>query len=83
MTSGGYESLRTAKAAFDEGLLDEHDVRVVRTAFLRAQQIRAGLDAGFIRESDYEAVKQSFLSSLNMSADPTSLRGPPLASSHL
>lgn len=83
MTSGGYESLRTAKAAFDEGLLDEHDVRVVRTAFLRAQQIRAGLDAGFIRESDYEAVKQSFLNSLNMSGDPTSLRGLILPSFHL
>lgn len=76
MASGGYQSLRTAKAAFDEGLLDENDVRQVRTAFLRAQQIRAGLDAGFIRESDYEAVKSAFLNSLNMAADPTSLRGP-------
>lgn len=75
MPAEGYQSLRTAKAAFDEGLLDEHDVRQVRTAFLRAQQIRAGLDAGFIRESDYEAVKQAFLSSLNMGADPGSLKG--------
>ena len=75
MVAGGYESLRTAKAAFDEGLLDEEDVRLVRTAFLRAQQIKAGLDAGFIREADYEAVKSAFLNSLNMASDPTSLKG--------
>lgn len=78
MVSGGFDSLRTTKAAFDEGLLDEQDLRLVRTAFLRAQQIRAGVDAGFIRTEDYEAVKNSFLHSLSMSTDPTALRGQPL-----
>jgi hypothetical protein len=75
MASGGYESLRNAKAAFDEGLIDEHDVQIIRTAFLRAQQIKAGLDAGFIQEDDFKSVKQAFLNSLNMSADPSTLLG--------
>ena len=75
MPSSGYESLRTAKAAFDEGLIDEQDVRLVRTAFLRAQQIRAGLDAGFFKESDYEAVKNAFLNALRMAEEPTTSNG--------
>jgi hypothetical protein len=75
MASGGYESLRNAKAAFDEGLIDEQDVQIIRTAFLRAQQIKAGLDAGFIQEDEFNSVKQAFLNSLNMSSDPSALLG--------
>lgn len=75
MPSSGFESLRTAKAAFDEGLIDEQDVRLVRTAFLRAQQIRAGLDAGFFKETDYEEVKRAFLNALSMAGEPTSSIG--------
>jgi len=70
-----YESLRNAKAAFDEGLIDEQDVQIIRTAFLRAQQIKAGLDAGFIQEDDFNSVKQAFMNSLNMSAEPSALLG--------
>ena len=69
-----YESLRNAKAAFDDGLISEQDLAGVRTAFLRAQQIKAGLDAGFIQEDDYSSVKQAFMNSLSMTnADPSAI----------
>ena len=73
--SVGYESLRTAKAALDEGLIDASDFNEIKSAFLRAQQIKAGLDAGFILEADYQNVKQAFLNSLNMSAEPGIVTG--------
>ena len=53
---------------FSAGDFDE-----VKTAFLRAQQIKAGLDAGFIRENDYQNVKKAFLDSLNMSSNPAAV----------
>ncbi|CAK0782710.1 hypothetical protein CVIRNUC_005905 [Coccomyxa viridis] len=60
------ELLRTAKAALDEGLIDQGDYDSVKTSFLRAQQIKAGLDAGFIPEAEYSHVKHAFLESLNI-----------------
>ncbi len=48
--------LRTAKQAMGEGLIGQEDFDQIKTAFLRAQQIKAGLDAGFIREEDYVQV---------------------------
>ena len=60
------ELLRTAKAALDEGLIDQGDYDSVKTSFLRAQQIKAGLDSGFIPEAEYSHVKHAFLESLNI-----------------
>ncbi len=38
--------LRTAKTAMDEGLIAQSDFDVIKLAFLKAQQIKAGMDAG-------------------------------------
>lgn len=54
-------TLRTARAAVSEGLITEADYEVVKAAFLKAQQFKAGLDAGFISEADYAEVKTRFL----------------------
>ena len=70
MDLGGYEGLKSAKAALDSGLIAEVDYEEVKVAYLRAQQIRAGLDAGFIKENDYQNIKRAFLNSLNL-ADPS------------
>ena len=74
MAAGGYEGLRNAKAALQDGLINDNDYEDVKVAFLRAQQIRAGLEAGFIKESDYHNIKRAFLNSLNL-ADPSSGAG--------
>lgn len=58
-------TLRTAKAALDEGLIAPEDFDTIKLAFLRAQQIKAGLDAGFIREEDYTKTKDAFLCALD------------------
>ena len=58
-------TLRTAKAAMDEGLIAPEDFDTIKLAFLRAQQIKAGLDAGFIREEDYAKTKDAFLHALD------------------
>ncbi|KAK9837037.1 hypothetical protein WJX84_011626 [Apatococcus fuscideae] len=57
--------LRTCKEALEEALISSSDFDVVKTAFLRAQSIKAGLDAGFILPEDYAQVKHVFLSSLH------------------
>ena len=38
--------LRTAKQAMDDGLIAKEDFDVIKKAFLKAQQIKAGIDAG-------------------------------------
>ena len=38
-----YDVLRTAKAALDEGLIDQCDYDAVKTSFLKAQQIKVRL----------------------------------------
>lgn len=58
------DCLETSKLALERGLIDVEDFNRVKTAFLKAQQIKAGLDAGFIRQDDYDQVKNAFLSSL-------------------
>lgn len=45
----------------------QEDFNEIKTAFLRAQQIKAGLDAGFIREEDYVQARDSFLHALDFS----------------
>jgi cofilin len=62
---GDLAVLRTAKQAMDESLITQEDFDVVKRAFLKAQQIKAGLDAGFIREEDYVQARDSFLHSLD------------------
>ena len=41
--------LRTAKQAMDDGLIAQDDFDVIKKAFLKAQQIKAGIDAGETR----------------------------------
>lgn len=57
--------LKTAKLAVDEGLILPEDYNVVKHAFLKAQQIKAGLDAGFLRDEDYEKTREAFFYSLD------------------
>lgn len=67
------DCLKTARDALEQNLIESSDYDQVKTAFLRAQQIRAGLDAGFIRQDDYNQIKQTFLQSLQgMSVGPSS-----------
>lgn len=72
-------SLRTAKAALDEGLITAQDFDVVKVAFLKAQQIKAGLDAGFIRDEDYDKATHAYMHALDfqiMTAMPSLSSGP-------
>eukprot|EP00201_Polytomella_parva_P003883 CAMPEP_0175073152 /NCGR_PEP_ID=MMETSP0052_2-20121109/20371_1 /TAXON_ID=51329 ORGANISM="Polytomella parva, Strain SAG 63-3" /NCGR_SAMPLE_ID=MMETSP0052_2 /ASSEMBLY_ACC=CAM_ASM_000194 /LENGTH=320 /DNA_ID=CAMNT_0016340865 /DNA_START=46 /DNA_END=1008 /DNA_ORIENTATION=- len=59
--------LRTAKQAFEEGLIEKNDYDSIKNAFLRAQQIKAGLDAGFISQGLYAQARDSFLHALDFS----------------
>jgi hypothetical protein len=60
------QSLRTAKAALDEGLLNEQDYATIKSSFVRAQSIKAGVDAGFISNEDYAAARTAFFGGLGM-----------------
>jgi hypothetical protein len=60
--------LRVCKQAVDEGLIGKGDYDVVKVAFLRAQQIKAGLDAGFIRTEDYNKARDAYLNALDFNA---------------
>lgn len=71
-----YDVLRTAKAALDEGLINDHDYDTVKSSFLRAQQIKAGLDAGFIPEAEFTNVKRAFLESLNIGSSSNLTHAP-------
>lgn len=67
-------ALRVAKQALDEGLIGPPDYDLVKIAFLKAQQIKAGLDAGFIRQGDYDKARDAYLHALDfsiMTAFPT------------
>jgi len=77
------ELLRGARQAVGEGLISAQDYDVVKVAFLRAQQIKAGLDAGFIRSEDYDKARDAYLNALDfsiMSTLPTA--GGPVSSLH-
>jgi hypothetical protein len=72
--------LRTAKQAMDEDLISQQDFDVVKIAFLKAQQIKAGLDAGFIRQSDYDKARDAYLHALDfsiMTTFPNTVQGQP------
>lgn len=58
-------TLRTAKQALNEDLITQQDFEVVKVAFLRAQQIKAGLDAGFIRKDDYDKAVDAYLHAMD------------------
>lgn len=58
-------ALRSAKQALDEGLITPQDFDVVKVAFLKAQQIKAGLDAGFIRQGDYDKAVDAYIHALD------------------
>ncbi|MEW5304117.1 MAG: hypothetical protein WDW38_003475 [Sanguina aurantia] len=75
MSDQDLATLRTAKIALGEDLITQEDFLLIKKAFLRAQQIKAGLDAGFIKQDDYQQARDSFLHALdfNVSATMTSL----------
>lgn len=58
------DSVKVAKSAYDQGLITAQDYESVKSAFLRAQQIKAGFEAGFLKEDDYVQVKNAYLQSL-------------------
>lgn len=67
MSDATLQALLSTKAALDLGLVSQEDYDTVKSAFLRAQQLRAAVDAGLMREEDYEATKGEFLASLTLS----------------
>lgn len=71
MASLDLATLRTAKIALGEDLITQDDFLLIKKAFLKAQQIKAGLDAGFIREEDYQQARDSFLHSLDFTVSAT------------
>lgn len=75
MSDQDLATLRTAKIALGEDLITQDDFLMIKKAFLRAQQIKAGLDAGFIKQDDYQQARDSFLHALdfNVSATMTSV----------
>jgi cofilin len=64
-------ALRSAKQALDEGLITPQDFDVVKVAFLKAQQIKAGLDAGFIRKEDYDKAVDAYIHALDFNVMAT------------
>jgi cofilin len=60
------QSLRTAKAALDEGLLDAQDYATVKNSFIKAQSIKAGVEAGFISDADYSEARKAFFGGLGI-----------------
>jgi hypothetical protein len=64
-------ALRSAKQALDEGLITSQDFDVVKVAFLKAQQIKAGLDAGFIRKEDYDKAVDAYIHALDFNVMAT------------
>jgi cofilin len=64
-------ALRSAKQALDEGLITPQDFDVVKVAFLKAQQIKAGLDAGFIRQGDYDKAVDAYIHALDFNVMAT------------
>jgi cofilin len=64
-------ALRSAKQALDEGLITPQDFDVVKVAFLKAQQMKAGLDAGFIRTEDYNKAVDAYIHALDFNVMAT------------
>jgi hypothetical protein len=64
-------ALGSAKQALDEGLITPQDFDVVKVAFLKAQQIKAGLDAGFIRKEDYDKAVDAYIHALDFNVMAT------------
>ena len=60
------ETLMTAKAALEAGLIEQADFDAVKAAFLKAQSLKAGLDAGVMSASDVEEARGAFLESLDL-----------------
>lgn len=48
------DTLRDAKKAMDDGLIDQKDFEEIKKAWLKAQQIKAGIDAGDEFENLFE-----------------------------
>ncbi|KFM27205.1 Actophorin [Auxenochlorella protothecoides] len=61
MADPALQTLLSTKAALDLGLVTQADFDMVKTSFLRAQQLKAAVDVGVLREEDYEATKSQFL----------------------
>ena len=58
--------LRTAKAALDEGLLDQNDYGNVKAAFMKALSIKGGVDSGFLTNEDMAEARREFFQSAGM-----------------
>ena len=59
--------LRTAKAALDEGLLENADYERVKSAFMQALAIKGGVDSGFLGDSDMQEARAQFFQAAGMS----------------
>lgn len=61
MADPGLQTLLSTKAAFDLGLISEVDFERVRSAYVRAQQIKTAVDVGLLTEEDFASAKAAFL----------------------
>jgi len=60
------QSLVNTKAALDLNLVSQTDYDAVKSAFLKAQQLRTAMDSGLISQDDFETNKTKYLASLTL-----------------
>ncbi|KAG7666977.1 hypothetical protein Ndes2526B_g04540 [Nannochloris sp. 'desiccata'] len=60
------QSLVNTKAALDLNLVTQADYDAVKSAFLKAQQLRTALDSGLISQEDFDANKSEYLTNLTL-----------------
>jgi cofilin len=60
------QSLVNTKAALDLNLVTQADYEKVKSAFLKAQQLRTAMDSGLISQEDFDTNKSKYLASLTL-----------------
>lgn len=61
MADPALQTLLSSKAALDLGLITHEDYEIVKSSFLKAQQLKAAVDVGVLKGDDYERTKEQFL----------------------
>eukprot|EP00210_Caulerpa_lentillifera_P002000 g1917.t1 len=70
------ESLKTAKAALDAGLITQADFDSVKDGFIAAQKLKTGVDAGLLRKEDYDKSRDAFLELMGVGSSTTTANKP-------
>lgn len=66
------ESLKTAKAALDAGLITQEDFDSVKEGFIAAQKLKTGVDAGLLRKEDYDNSRDAFFELMGVTGSSSS-----------